>query len=105
MSLCKFYNDYHNDQEKKPKYEPPVPSRVGKKKKVQKGPDAAHKLPAITPHAKCRLRLLKLERVKDFLLMEEEFIRNQEVLKPQEERNEVNIFHAYHQNYFPLLLL
>jgi len=65
-----------------------VPSRVGKKKKVQKGPDAAHKLPAITPHTKCKLRLLKLERVKDFLLMEEEFIRNQEVLKPQEERNE-----------------
>ncbi|XP_063680869.1 LOW QUALITY PROTEIN: 26S proteasome regulatory subunit 4-like [Bolinopsis microptera] len=76
------------NKEKKPKYEPPVPSRVGKKKKVQKGPDAAHKLPAITPHAKCRLRLLKLERIKDFLLMEEEFIRNQEVLKPQEERNE-----------------
>jgi len=76
------------NKDKKPKYEPPVPSRVGKKKKVQKGPDAAHKLPAITPHAKCRLRLLKLERVKDFLLMEEEFIRNQEVLKPQEERNE-----------------
>lgn len=77
-----------DNKEKKPKYEPPVPSRVGKKKKVQKGPDAAHKLPSITPHTKCRLRLLKLERVKDFLLMEEEFIRNQEVLKPQEERNE-----------------
>ena len=68
-----------------------MPSRVGKKKKVQKGPDTAHKLPPITPHTKCRLRLLKLERVKDFLLMEEEFIRNQEVLKPQEERNEVQI--------------
>lgn len=77
-----------DNKDKKPKYEPPVPSRVGKKKKVQKGPDAAHKLPSITPHTKCRLRLLKLERVKDFLLMEEEFIRNQEVLKPQEERNE-----------------
>ncbi len=35
-----------------------------------------------------RLRLLKQERIKDYLLMEEEFIRNQERLKPQEEKNE-----------------
>merc|ERR1719428_1156520 len=42
----------------------------------------------ITPHTKCRLRLLKLDRVKDFLLMEEEFIQNQERLKPQEEKIE-----------------
>jgi len=34
------------------------------------------------------LRLLKLERVKDYLLMEEEFIQNQERLKPQEEKNQ-----------------
>jgi 26S proteasome regulatory subunit T2 len=32
-----------------------------------------------------------MERIKDYLLMEEEFIRNQERLKPQEEKNEVNI--------------
>merc|ERR1719428_927808 len=42
----------------------------------------------ITPHTKCRLKLLKLDRVKDFLLMEEEFIQNQERLKPQEEKQE-----------------
>merc|ERR1719282_615013 len=42
----------------------------------------------ITTHTKCRLRLLKMERIKDYLLMEEEFIRNQERLKPQEEKNE-----------------
>merc|ERR1711990_665718 len=53
-----------------------------------KGPDAANKLPGVTPHTKCRLRLLKQERIKDYLLMEEEFIRNQERLKPQEEKNE-----------------
>ncbi len=46
------------------------------------------KLPTITPSAKCKLRLLKLERVKDYLLMEEEFVKNQELLKPHEERNE-----------------
>ena len=32
-------------QEKKRKYEPPIPTRVGKKKKKMKGPDAASKLP------------------------------------------------------------
>merc|ERR1711970_85767 len=37
---------------------------------------------------RCRLKLLKSERIKDYLLMEEEFIRNQERLKPQEEKQE-----------------
>jgi 26S proteasome regulatory subunit T2 len=46
------------------------------------------KLPVITPTARCKLRQLKLERVKDWLLMEEEFVANQEALRPQEERNE-----------------
>ena len=36
----------------------------------------------------CRLRLLKLERIKDYLLMGEEFVANQERLKPQEKKNE-----------------
>ncbi len=52
------------------------------------GPDAANKLPLVTPHTRCRLKLLKLERIKDYLLMEEEFIKNQERLKPQEEKQE-----------------
>ncbi|GIX82060.1 26S proteasome regulatory subunit 4 [Caerostris extrusa] len=73
---------------KKKKYEPPVPTRVGKKKKRTKGPEAASKLPLVTPHTRCRLKLLKLERIKDYLLMEEEFLRNQERLKPQEEKHE-----------------
>ncbi|WAR19092.1 PRS4-like protein [Mya arenaria] len=77
-----------DDKEKKKKYEPPIPTRVGKKKKKMKGPDAASKLPQVTPHTRCRLKLLKLERIKDYLLMEEEFIRNQERLKPQEEKHE-----------------
>ena len=46
------------------------------------------RLPTITPNAKCKLRLLKLERVKDYLLMEEEWVKTQEQLKPHEERNE-----------------
>jgi len=32
--------------------------------------------------------LLKFERIKDYLLMEEEFIQNQEILKPREEKNQ-----------------
>ncbi|KAL3152308.1 26S proteasome regulatory subunit 4 B [Trebouxia sp. C0010 RCD-2024] len=76
--------------EKKKKWEPPVPPpRVGKKQK-KRGAAAGlgTKLPNVTPNAKCKLRLFKLERVKDWLLMEEEFVANQERLKPQEERNE-----------------
>lgn len=76
--------------EKKKKWEPPVPPpRVGKKQK-KRGAAAGlgTKLPNVTPNAKCKLRLLKLERIKDWLLMEEEFVANQERLKPQEERNE-----------------
>jgi hypothetical protein len=46
----------------------------------------------VTPHTKCKLRLLKLERIKDYLLMEEEFITNQERLKPQEEKTQVTIY-------------
>jgi 26S proteasome regulatory subunit T2 len=44
----------------------------------------------VTPHTQCRLKLLKLERIKDYLLMEEEFIRNQEQMKPLEEKQEVS---------------
>lgn len=80
--------DKKDDKDKKKKYEPPIPTRVGKKKRKAKGPDAALKLPQVTPHTRCRLKLLKLERIKDYLLMEEEFIRNQERLKPQEEKIE-----------------
>eukprot|EP00850_Spirogloea_muscicola_P001100 SM000004S14970 [mRNA] locus=s4:506937:509232:+ [translate_table: standard] len=50
--------------------------------------DVGSWLPVVTPATKCKLRLLKLERVKDYLLMEEEYVRNQERLKPAEDRNE-----------------
>ncbi|XP_042382998.1 26S proteasome regulatory subunit 4 homolog [Zingiber officinale] len=64
------------------------PSRVGRKKRKQKGPEAAGRIPAVTPLSKFRLRLLKLERIKDYLLMDEEFVANQERLRPHEEKNE-----------------
>ncbi|CAI9776634.1 unnamed protein product [Fraxinus pennsylvanica] len=82
--------DRKNDGDKKEKkYEPAAPpARVGRKQRKQKGPDAAARVPTVTPLSKCKLRLLKLERIKDYLLMEEEFVANQERLKPQEEKTE-----------------
>ena len=72
------------------KYQPPAPPpRVGKKQKRKPGASAlGTKLPSVVPTAKCKLRQLKLERIKDWLLIEEEYVTNQERLKPQEERNE-----------------
>jgi 26S proteasome regulatory subunit T2 len=81
-------NKKDKDKEKK-KYEPPPPpTRTGGKRKKRRGAEASSRLPAVTPHTKCKLRLLKLERIKDYLLMEEEFITNQERLKPQEEKTQ-----------------
>lgn len=81
--------DQKDKKEQKKKWEPPLPTSVGKRKK-RKGPDAASKLPAVFPTTRCRLKLLKLERIKDYLLMEEEFIQNQERLKPESAREEKN---------------
>jgi len=71
------------EEQEKRRVEPPA-QRVGRKKK-KKGADTATRLPNITPSTRCRLRLLKLERVKDYLLMEQEFIDSQEKNKPQQE--------------------
>jgi 26S proteasome regulatory subunit T2 len=65
---------------------PPKPTRIGKKRKKVKGPQAAYKLPTVVPITKSKLRLLRLERIKDFLLIEEEFLSNQNTAKPREEQ-------------------
>ncbi|CAJ0649134.1 16158_t:CDS:10 [Entrophospora sp. SA101] len=77
-------NKDEKDKDKKKKWEPPLPTRVGKRKR--RGLDAISKLPAVFPTTRCHLKLLKMERIKDYLLMEEEFVQNQERLKPQEEK-------------------
>jgi len=62
-------------------------TRVGRKRKRRKGaPQTAYKIPTVTPISKCKLRLLRMERIKDFLLIEEEFLNNQESVKPREEK-------------------
>merc|ERR1711959_688516 len=81
------------EKKKKKRHEHAPLTRVGKKK--GNGATKNAKTPAIYPTQKCRLRLLKLERVKDYLLMEEEFVKNQERLKPtddsaKEELNKVD---------------
>ncbi|KAL0622500.1 26S proteasome regulatory subunit 4 [Plecturocebus cupreus] len=68
-------------KDKKKKYELPVPTRVGKKK-ATKGPDAASKLPHPVP-----VKMTEV-REKDYLFTEEEFIRNQQLMKLLEEKQE-----------------
>jgi 26S proteasome regulatory subunit T2 len=65
-----------------------LPTRVGKKKR--KGPSTLQRLPVVYPTTRCRLKLLKLQRIQDYLLLEEEFVQNQEQLKPQEDRYQVS---------------
>jgi len=72
-------------RKKKKSERPAVPARIGRRKR---GPERANKLPTVTPHSRCKLKLLRLERIKDHLLMEEEFINNQERLRPREEKTQ-----------------
>ncbi|KAJ1450214.1 26S proteasome ATPase regulatory subunit 4 [Pelagophyceae sp. CCMP2097] len=71
-------------EKKKKKFEAKPPARTGRQRRRKKGAGPASRLPSVYPTSKCKLRLLKMERIKDFLLMEQEFIRNQEVFKPHE---------------------
>lgn len=43
----------------------------------------------MAPNAKCKLRQLKLDRIKDFILLEQEYLKNQEIMKPKQEKEEV----------------
>ncbi|KAI9504243.1 ATPase of 26S proteasome regulatory subunit 4 [Coemansia spiralis] len=79
--------DKNKKDKKKKKWEPPVPTTIGKRKK-RKGPDGIIKLPKVHPTIRCNLKLLKLNRINDYMLMEEEFIQNQQLHKPQEEKTQ-----------------
>lgn len=70
-------------QKEKPKYEPPPrpTTRVGRKKRRAGGTSAAAKLPAVFPTSRCKLRLLRMQRIHDHLLLEEEYVENQERLR------------------------
>eukprot|EP00455_Lapot_gusevi_P014760 TRINITY_DN1741_c0_g1_i1.p1 TRINITY_DN1741_c0_g1~~TRINITY_DN1741_c0_g1_i1.p1 ORF type:complete len:447 (-),score=176.18 TRINITY_DN1741_c0_g1_i1:159-1499(-) len=83
-----FPKKKNEKKEEKKKWQPPAPTRVGRKKKKVKGAVAAAKLPSVMPLTKCRLRRLRLERIKDYLVLEQEFIANQQQIKPSEEKAE-----------------
>lgn len=69
------------DQDKKK--EKPTEKKVWKYEKSSQR--KTNKLPDVNPLSKCRLRQLRLERIKDHLLMEEEFINNAELNRPKTE--------------------
>jgi 26S proteasome regulatory subunit T2 len=78
-------------KKKKKRFEPrPTGGAAGRqgRRRRRKGPTGLNKTPTVLPTSKCKLRLLKLDRIKDFLLLEEEFIRNHEVFQPAVERNQ-----------------
>ncbi|KAH7032653.1 proteasome regulatory particle subunit Rpt2 [Microdochium trichocladiopsis] len=80
--------DGRDDKDKKkdkPKYEPPPrpTTRIGRKKKKAAGTSAAAKLPAVYPTSRCKLRLLRMQRIHDHLLLEEEYVENQERFRKQ----------------------
>jgi 26S proteasome regulatory subunit T2 len=79
-------------QKDKPKYEPPPQptTRIGRKKKRQAGPSAAAKLPIVYPTARCKLRYLRMQRIHDHLLLEEEYVENQERLRKARAAKEGN---------------
>jgi len=72
-------------KKKKKAERPKPPSHVGRKKR--KGPSKSTKIPSIVPLSRCKLRKLRFDRVNDWLLLEKEFVTNQEAIKPKEERN------------------
>lgn len=75
--------DDKDKKKDKPKYEPPPrpTTRIGRKKKKAAGSSAAAKLPAVYPTSRCKLRLLRMQRIHDHLLLEEEYVENQERLR------------------------
>ena len=63
------------------------PKQDNSYKKVQKSPKYSQ-IPKVTPNSKCELRLLKLNRVEDWLKMEEEYINNCETIQVREQHQE-----------------
>ncbi|KAJ5626776.1 ATPase of 26S proteasome regulatory subunit 4, partial [Penicillium herquei] len=76
-------DDKDKKQKDKPRYEPPPPptTRIGKKKRKAAGPSTAAKLPDIYPTSRCKLRYLRMQRVHDHLLLEEEYVENMERMR------------------------
>lgn len=76
-------------QKEKPKYEPPPQptTRIGRRKRKAAGPNASTKLPTIYPTSRCKLKYLRMQRVHDHLLLEEEYVENQERIRKSKAQN------------------
>jgi len=83
-------NNHKDKKDDKTQMKKPDPSmiKLGKKKRKRKGVDIAAKLPNVTPTSKCLLRMRKFERIKDYLMMEEEYIKSQSKNKTEDEKAE-----------------
>eukprot|EP01002_Notosolenus_urceolatus_P001679 NODE_1439_length_1417_cov_18.092105_g1196_i0.p1 GENE.NODE_1439_length_1417_cov_18.092105_g1196_i0~~NODE_1439_length_1417_cov_18.092105_g1196_i0.p1 ORF type:complete len:440 (+),score=149.39 NODE_1439_length_1417_cov_18.092105_g1196_i0:65-1384(+) len=66
--------DKDKNSEEKKKWEPPPPPTVGKHKRIKKGLGDSDRLMKVTPSARCKLKLRRLERVMDYLTLEQEFL-------------------------------
>ena len=90
MTLCSGPAASEADpSQKKPKYEPPPrpTTRIGRKKRRAAGPNASAKLPTIYPSSRCKLKYLRMQRVHDHLLLEEEYVENQERIRKAKTNN------------------
>ena len=82
-------DEKNGEDDKKISKKPDLKSmQLGRKRKKKKGVDIASKLPTITPNTKCLLRLRKFERIKDYLLMEKEYIQTKKVNVKEDENAE-----------------
>ncbi|KFD62602.1 hypothetical protein M514_01119 [Trichuris suis] len=70
-----------------PNRQPPV--TFGKRKKKFRGPDTAQKLPEVKPFERCRLQLLKYERLKDYLLLEKVYLKQHTRARPVNRRDKM----------------
>ncbi|KAF2404683.1 26S protease regulatory subunit 4 [Trichodelitschia bisporula] len=75
--------DKKDAKKEKPKYEPPPQptTRIGRRKRKQAGPNASAKLPTVYPSSRCKLKYLRMQRIHDHLLLEEEYVENQERMR------------------------
>jgi 26S proteasome regulatory subunit T2 len=73
-------------QNRQPKRRPNI-SKLKMKRKNKNSQYNPSKLPDVTPNLKCRLRLCRSERIKDFLLIEQDFVMKQEEWKKEKEAN------------------
>ncbi|KAK3170112.1 26S protease regulatory subunit [Lepraria neglecta] len=81
--------DEKDKKKDKPKYEQPPPptTRIGRRKRKAAGPNASTKLPVIYPTSRCKLKYLRMQRVHDHLLLEEEYVENQERIRKAKAQN------------------